>query len=135
MDTPVTGAPRVLLRLEGLALLVAAVLGYQALNSSWWLFALLLLLPDVALVAYLAGPRFGALAYNAVHTYVAPGALAALAYVNVIPDAWPICLIWMAHIGMDRVLGLGLKFPSAFRDTHLGAVGRAVPTTSGGPRS
>lgn len=47
---------------------------------------------------------------------------------NVVPGAWPICLIWMAHNGMDRALGLGLKFAIAFRNTHLGVVGRAVPT-------
>lgn len=126
MNTPVTGAPRVLLRVEGLAMLVAALLGYQALHASWRLFALLLLIPDVALVAYLSGPRVGALAYNAMHIYLAPGVLAVLAYLNVVPGAWPICLVWMAHIGMDRMLGLGLKFPSAFRDTHLGTVGRGT---------
>jgi hypothetical protein len=128
MNTPVTGTPRVLLRIEGLIFLTGAVLGYAALHASWLLFALLFLIPDVALVAYLAGPRVGALAYNAAHTYVAPGVLAVLAYLGVVPGAWPICLVWVAHIGMDRMLGLGLKFPSAFQDTHLGVVGRAVPT-------
>lgn len=127
METPVTGTPRVLLRLEGLAVLVGAVLGYDALNASWLRFALLSLLPDAALVGYVAGPRVGAIAYNAAHTYLAPAMLGVLAYLNVLPGAWPICLIWMAHIGMDRVLGLGLKFASAFRDTHLGVVGRVVP--------
>ena len=33
-----------------------------------------------------------------------------------------IALIWAAHIGVDRVLGYGLKYPTAFRDTHLGPV-------------
>jgi hypothetical protein len=66
------------------------------------LCAATLLIPDVALVAYVAGPRVGAHAYNAVHTYVAPGVLGALADLNIVPGAWPICLVWMAHIGMDR---------------------------------
>ena len=35
-----------------------------------------------------------------------------------------LALIWIAHIGMDRLLGYGLKYPSGFRDTHLGAIGR-----------
>jgi len=30
-----------------------------------------------------------------------------------------ISLIWIAHIGIDRVLGYGLKYPTAFKDTHL----------------
>lgn len=129
MDTPVSGTPRVLLRIEGLAVLVGGVVGYRALGASWLMFALLFLVPDAALAAYVAGPRVGAHVYNALHSYVAPAVLAALAYLGVVPGAWPICLIWMAHIGMDRSLGLGLKFATAFRDTHLGTVGRAAPTT------
>ena len=31
---------------------------------------------------------------------------------------------WVAHIGLDRMLGLGLKLSSGFADTHLGRVGR-----------
>jgi hypothetical protein len=126
MNTPVTGTPRVLLRIEGFAFLVAAVLGYAALRGSWLLFALVLLIPDVSLIAYAAGPRAGALVYNAAHTYIAPGVLAALAYLGVVPGAWPICLAWVAHIAMDRVLGFGLKFSTAFQDTHLGTVGRSA---------
>src|SRR5436853_1715336 len=128
MDTPVTGTPRLVLRFEGFAVLAAAVIGYRALDAGWSQFALLLLVPDLALAAYLVGPRFGAAAYNAVHSYVAPALLAALAYGVGLPRVWPCCLIWLAHIGMDRALGLGLKFPSAFRDTHLGTVGRIAPT-------
>ena len=125
MNTPVSGTPRVLLRLEGLLVLVAAVVGYHTLGGGWRRFALLYLVPDLALIGYLGGPKIGAFAYNALHTYCGPAALATLAYFGVADWAWPICLIWIAHIGMDRALGLGLKFPSAFRDTHLGTVGRA----------
>ena len=59
---------------------------------------------------------------------IATGLLAALGLLGLVPSVWPICLIWVAHIAMDRALGLGLKFPSAFHDTHLGRVGRAAPT-------
>jgi hypothetical protein len=127
MDTPVTGTPRVLLRVEALAVLIAAAVAYQALGGSWLMFALLLLVPDVGLIGYAAGPRIGAAAYNALHTYAGPAALGVLAYVQIIPNAWPVCLIWIAHIGMDRALGLGLKFPSAFQATHLGQIGRIAP--------
>jgi hypothetical protein len=126
MDTPVSGSPRLLLRLEGLALLTAAVVGYHELQGSWWLFAALLLVPDVALAGYAAGPRIGAFAYNALHSYLAPALLAALGYAFDRSSVWLLCLVWFAHIGMDRALGLGLKFPSAFRDTHLGPVGRTT---------
>jgi len=127
MDTPVSGTPRRLLRAEGLAVLLASVTGYYAIGASWTLFAAVILLPDLGLLGYLAGARIGALAYNAVHTYLGPATLAALAYSAVIPGAWPICLIWIAHIGLDRALGFGLKYPSAFQATHLGALGVTPP--------
>jgi hypothetical protein len=127
MDTPVSGNPRLLLRLEGLATLIGAVVTYEAIGASWGYFALLLLLPDLSLIGYVAGARTGAAAYNALHTYIGPAGLAALAYLEVVPPAWHICLIWVAHIGMDRALGLGLKFPSAFHHTHLGNVGPVGP--------
>lgn len=127
MDTPVTGTPRLLLRLEGLTVLVAALLVFRELNFSWWMFAGLFLLPDVALAAYLAGPAIGARMYNAVHSYVGPAILAAIAYSRDSSAVAPICLVWLAHIGMDRALGLGLKYPASFRETHLGSIGRATP--------
>ena len=116
-----------LLRLEGLSVLAASIIGYQQLGGSWVMFALLLLVPDLALVANLAGPRIGALVYNAFHTYSGPALLAGLGYLDDLSATWPLCLIWTAHIGMDRSLGLGLKYSSTFRATHLGVVGRGVP--------
>lgn len=123
MNTAVTGVPCTLLRLEGLAALVAALVGYHLTGGSWWLFALLFLLPDLALAGYAFSSRVGAIAYNAAHTYVAPCVLAGLSSLDVVSDAWPVCLVWVAHIGLDRALGLGLKFASGFRYTHLGAIG------------
>ncbi|MEX2179595.1 MAG: DUF4260 domain-containing protein [Gemmatimonadaceae bacterium] len=128
MNTPVSGTPRLLLRLEALAVLLASVTGYSALGESWVLFGVALLLPDVAMVAYAAGPRVGAAVYNAFHSYLAPAMLATCAYFASSAMLWALSLIWVAHIGMDRALGLGLKFSSAFRETHLGTVGRAAPT-------
>ena len=117
--------PLALLRLEGLALCVAAVVGYALLDASWLLFAALLFAPDLAVLGYLAGPRAGAAAYNAVHTTAAPVALAALAAVTGWSQGFPVALVWAAHIGLDRMLGYGLKLPDAFQHTHLGRIGRA----------
>ena len=128
MNTPVSGTPLLLLRLEGFVLLVAAVVAYHLIGGSWLRFGLLLLVPDIGLAGYAANPRVGAAAYNALHTYMAPGALAVLGLSGVVTGVWPLCLIWIAHIGMDRALGLGLKFATAFGHTHLGTVGRAAPT-------
>lgn len=86
-------------------------------------FAALFLAPDVAFLGYLAGPRVGAAAYNTTHSTLGPLALAAIGVLYA-PDAMPLALIWLAHIGFDRALGYGLKYGSAFADTHLGRVGR-----------
>jgi hypothetical protein len=119
----VGGAVRLWLRLEGLAVLVLAVVLYRAAGHSWPLFAVLFLAPDVSLAGYLAGPRTGAALYNALHSHVAPLLVAALLVVMGGSVAVP--LIWAAHIGFDRLLGYGLKYATGFGDTHLGRIGRA----------
>ena len=114
--------PRVLLRLEGAAVLALAVAGYRASGGNWWLFALLLLAPDLAALGYLAGNRVGAATYNLVHTYVLPLALLGYGLWGASPLALSLALIWLAHLGMDRAVGYGLKYATAFKDTHLGRV-------------
>jgi hypothetical protein len=119
----VTGAVRILLRLEGLALLASMVLVYALWGGSWWAFVLLLLLPDISLAAYLAGPGTGAIVYNAAHTTVLPAALAALGLALSQPLMVSLAIIWLAHIGMDRAVGYGLKYEAGFGFTHLGRIG------------
>ncbi|WP_412068888.1 DUF4260 family protein [Rubrivirga sp. IMCC43871] len=116
--------PLALLRFEGLAIAAVAVWGFAATGASWWLFAALALAPDLAMIGYAAGPRVGAQAYNAVHTYAGPVALAAAAALAGWAWGAPIALVWAAHIGLDRALGYGLKHAVGFRQTHLGTVGR-----------
>jgi hypothetical protein len=124
-NVPITDGVRVVLRLEGLALLAVALLLYRTTHASWWLFAGLFLLPDVSFAGYLFGPRIGALAYNAAHSTIGPLALAAWALARPSPHLLPVALIWLAHVGFDRALGYGLKKTSGFRDTHLGRIGRS----------
>jgi hypothetical protein len=115
---------RFVLRLEGAAVLVAALWAYALLGASWGLFAALLLTPDLSMVGYAWGPRVGAAAYNAVHTYLFPVVLAAVGAMTGWALALPLALIAAAHIGMDRALGYGLKHPTGFHDTHLSAPDR-----------
>ncbi|MEW6769356.1 MAG: DUF4260 domain-containing protein [Pseudomonadota bacterium] len=122
----VTGSVRVLLRLEGLALFGLAVALYSQTHLSWLAFAALFLVPDISFLGYLAGPRVGAAAYNAAHDTFAPIAIVVAGYflaANYIVLA--VSLIWLAHIGFDRALGYGLKYPAGFGYTHLGLVGKA----------
>jgi hypothetical protein len=120
----VVGAVRALLRVEGAAVALAAAAFAWRLGPSWWLVILVLLMPDVAIAAYVFGPRVGAAAYNALHSYAGPAALAALALVLGGGAAGAVAALWTVHIGFDRALGYGLKYPSGFGDTHLGRIGR-----------
>lgn len=123
---PASGSIRTFLRVEGLAAFGVSVAGYaQWSHQGWVLFALLFLVPDLSMLGYLRGPRVGAAAYNLVHTYIGPALLGALA-VCWWGDVWlAVALIWSAHIGLDRLLGYGLKWPTSFQATHLGPIGRA----------
>jgi hypothetical protein len=120
----VATGPRLLLRLEGLAVLTLSVALYRETSAGWMWFAILFLTPDVSMLGYLRGPRLGALLYNSAHTYFAPLAIATIAYLAPASALWPAVFIWTAHIGFDRLLGYGLKYPTAFGHTHLGTVGR-----------
>ena len=131
VEGAVTGSVRRVLRAEGLAVLAAAATLYAATGRGWAFFALLFLAPDASFLAYLAGARVGAAVYNALHSYVGPLALALLAQaprghaphadVAGAPALLPVALVWAAHIGLDRLLGYGLKYPGGFGDTHLGS--------------
>lgn len=111
--------PRILLRLEGLAVLSVAVALYFALGGPLWLLAVLALAPDLSMVGYLAGPRIGSLSYNAAHTYVGPVLLCAAGFWGGFELAVLVALVWAAHIGVDRLVGYGLKYPTGFKHTHL----------------
>ena len=115
---------KTLLSLEWLAVLAAAVVAYAIAGFSWGLFALLILAPDLSMLGYLGGPRIGAIAYNAVHTLVAPAILALAAWLLGSPLAMALALILTAHIAADRALGYGLKYASGFKDSHLGKIGK-----------
>ena len=120
----VTGGVRILLRLEGLTLFIGMILLYVAWDGSWLVFALLFFVPDLSFLGYLAGPRTGAVVYNAAHSYMAPVTLMTLGFGFEAPLTLSIAMIWLAHIGFDRALGYGLKYTAGFAITHLGRIGR-----------
>lgn len=105
--------------MEGALVLALSCYGYSLLHGSWWLFALLFLVPDLAMLGYLANPRVGAAVYNAGHTLLMPILLAVVTCALHHPGWVPLALVWLAHIGFDRLLGYGLKYPTFFKDTHL----------------
>jgi hypothetical protein len=111
--------PRWLLQTEGAAIFAATIYLYAHGNFSWWLFAALFLSPDLFMLGFLANVKVGAALYNLVHTEVGPIVLLLLVWILPAPQLVPYGLIWLSHVGMDRMLGVGLKYPTTFRDTHL----------------
>jgi hypothetical protein len=118
----VEGMPRLLLRLEGAALALGSLYMFHRIGANWWWFALILV-PDIGLLAYFLGTRSGAIAYNALHITLVPLVLAALGFLLPSFDLLAIALVWATHIGIDRALGLGLKYGAGFGLTHLGRIG------------
>jgi Domain of unknown function (DUF4260) len=125
MNGATTGWPKLILQAEGAALLGVAVLAYAQTGAGWGMFALLFLVPDVAMLGYLHGPRLGAMVYNLGHSTVGPLALCVTGWVAS-PMVWGVGVIWLGHIGFDRMLGYGLKYGDAFGHSHLS--GQAVTT-------
>ncbi|MCR8723500.1 DUF4260 domain-containing protein [Frigidibacter sp. ROC022] len=124
--TPITERPVLaLLRLEGIAAFAGGAAGYVMLTDGWLLFAAVALVPDLAMIGYAFGNRAGARLYNLAHTYLVPALLAA-AGLWALPALLPVACAWLAHIGIDRALGFGLKSETAFGLTHLGRIGRAA---------
>jgi hypothetical protein len=115
------GRVRTVLRLEALLALVASLFAFHHWGQSlgWTGFAALFLLPDLAMLAYFAGPRAGAVAYNITHSTIGPilllGSSVAFSRFGL-----ALSLVWIAHIAFDRSLGYGLKYARGFEATHLG---------------
>ena len=137
MNTP-SSIP-ILLRLEGAALLAAAILLHVHAGGSWGMAAALFLVPDLSLLAFLWGPRAGVLAYNATHSTL--GGMGLAMGGTLLGDLLLLSLAatWLGHVGFDRMLGYGLKHSASFHHTHLGVIGKArrtsvaVPAAGGAP--
>lgn len=126
MSGATRGAVRIVLRLEGLCVLIAAALAYSKFGLGWGSFALYFFAPDISFLGYLAGPRRGAICYNLAHSYSGAVVCLALGLVTPAPAVLGAGIIWCAHIGFDRALGYGLKYSEGFGFTHLGRIGRLV---------
>jgi hypothetical protein len=111
--------PRIVLHAEGAVVLGAAVALYLHADFTWWVLVALFLAPDLSLLGFLGGQRLGATLYDAAHTYVFPTALAAAGVLAGWDTGVQVGLIWIAHLGIDRAIGYGLRYRSGFERTHL----------------
>jgi hypothetical protein len=120
------GVVTAILRSEAVAAFLAGLALWIGNDGSlvWLLPALLL--PDASMASYAVNPRLGAMTYNAVHNWTVALALLGLGWWLGIAPVLLSGSVLLAHVGMDRALGYGLKLPSSFQDTHLGRIGRGA---------
>ncbi len=131
LDTAL-GNLKIVLRIEGLSIVLACLCAYSKFGAGWGVFALFFLAPDLSMLGYLAGSKVGALLYNIAHSYIGAALLLGIGIVLSSHLAITTGIIWIAHIGLDRALGYGLKYSTDFRSTHLGVIGRAANHSSTG---
>ena len=112
------------LRAEGIAAFIGGAAAWVALGAPWPWFAALLIAPDISMIGYAGGPHAGAVAYNIAHNWATGGVVVGLGLALSVPGLALAGVLLVAHTGVDRALGYGLKYPTAFQDTHLGRIGR-----------
>jgi len=115
--------PKLFSHLNGLALFIGSIVAFGAVNGDWLAFILLLLVPDLFMLGYLANTKIGAWIYNFGHSYVLaiPVIIAGLALDH--NTILSVGIILMAHIGMDQTAGYGYKYSDAeFSETHMNRI-------------
>jgi hypothetical protein len=113
-----------LLRLEEVGLFALTIYLFSLLEYSWWLFPLLLFVPDISILGYMRSDVTGAYIYNFLHHR----GIAILLYLTGVLLGAPVLaligLVIFAHSSLDRIFGYGMKHTTGFRDTHLGNIGK-----------
>src|ERR1700749_1746284 len=103
----VTGKPLRWLRLDGLVLLAAALILFASTHQPWWLVPALILVPGLFTLGYLRDTRVGAAVYILGHSYLLPAAMSLAGAAGHHPLTLALGLLWLAHIGMDRLARYG----------------------------
>jgi hypothetical protein len=111
---------KILLKIEYAALLVLSVFLFSFLPFAWWWYLALFLVPDIGMVGYLFSSRVGAWTYNALHTLAVGISMYLVGYFFSNGFVELAGIIIIGHIGLDRLLGYGLKHADSFKHTHLG---------------
>lgn len=115
---------KVLLKLEEIGMFLLSIVLFSFTDYSWWVFLLLILLPDVSMIGYVLNTKIGAIFYNFFHhKAVAVMVLSVGLYIDV---DWLILsgVILFGHASMDRIFGYGLKYSDSFHHTHQGWIGK-----------
>lgn len=114
-----------LLKLEQIALFVFSIFLFSHTHYAWWWFIVLILLPDFSMLGYLSGPKAGSVVYNIFHHQALALLALCLGWQTEIDWLYLTGIILLGHSSMDRIVGYGLKYPDAFKHTHLGWIGKS----------
>jgi hypothetical protein len=85
-------------------------------GMDWWMFGLCLLLPDLAALGYLINWWVGNVSYHIADTLAIPLVIGGIALVIGSELGQQVVLIWLAHIGMDRMVGDSFKQGNPFEE-------------------
>ena len=114
-----------LLKLEELSMFGLSIFLFAQLDLAWWWYPLLFFAPDLSALGYLVNPRVGTWTYNAIHFKAISIGLYILGALLANPPLQLVGQVLLGHSSFDRMLGYGLKYPDAFKNTHLGNMGEA----------
>jgi hypothetical protein len=118
---------KILLKIEEAAMFGLCIFILISLNSPWWVYLLLAIGPDVSMIGYFSGNRFGADCYNFFHHKGIAIAVFAIGLILNNPASDTVStagIILFGHSSMDRMLGYGMKLNKGFKYTHLGIIGK-----------
>lgn len=112
-----------LIKIEEAGMFFFSIVLFSNLSFAWWWFPLLILMPDISMLGYIAGNKTGAITYNIFHHKAVGLSLYGIGLYlsNEVVELAGIILF--GHSSMDRVFGYGLKYFTGFSDTHLGKIG------------
>jgi hypothetical protein len=108
------------LRIESAAIFLFLIALFLNFDLNWTTFLIFILAPDLFVLGYLKGPKFGAFVYNLAHNYAVPIIMVIIAMATDSVFAATLAAVWAMHIAADRAVGFGLKLPKGFKHTHLG---------------
>ncbi|MEQ8423945.1 MAG: DUF4260 domain-containing protein [Cyclobacteriaceae bacterium] len=113
-----------LIKFEELALFALAIYLNSFLPFPSWLFWVLFLTPDIGMLGYLVNTKVGAATYNVLHHKGIAMVCYFVGYYLIIPELTFVGVLLLGHSSFDRIFGYGLKYPDAFKHTHLGIIGQ-----------
>lgn len=108
-----------LIAIEEVMIFFLSLYLYSRLTYSWWLFIILLMVPDIFMLGYVIDKKVGAIMYNIGHHRALNLGLYFIGLISGYSWLMLIGIILFAHSSLDRVFGFGLKYEDDFKHTHL----------------